>query len=220
MRACGYGTLNSLLIRHLGVQQYEPVWEKMQKFTAERDETTEDEIWLLQHKPVFTQGLNGKPEHILNKADIPIVKIDRGGQVTYHGPGQLIVYCLIDIKRKKMGVREMVSALENAVIDYLANENITAKARQDAPGVYVEDAKIAALGLKVKRGCCYHGLSLNVDMDLSPFTMINPCGYKDLAVTQLKEKGIHDSMIETEQKLLLEIAKQFNIDKISQVIGF
>jgi len=192
----------------------------MQAFTEQRDENTEDEIWLLQHPPVFTQGLNGKPEHILSSSTIPVIEIDRGGQVTYHGPGQLIVYCLIDLKRKKFGIRQMVSALEQSVIDFLADRQIKAVARKDAPGVYVDDAKISALGLRVKRGCSYHGLSINIDMDMSPFQQINPCGYEGLAVTQLKDLSELPDFKDTEQQLLKKICQQFEIEKVTQVEGF
>lgn len=220
MRTRGDGALNSVLVRQLGCQAYEPVWRKMQEFTANRDAETADEIWLLQHEPVFTQGMNGKPEHILNRNNIPVVEIDRGGQVTYHGPGQLIVYCLIDLKRKKFGIRQMVTALEEAVIDLLKDEGINAVARKDAPGVYVDDAKVSALGLRVKRGSSYHGLSLNVDMDLSPFKQINPCGYEDLKVTQLKSLGVSDPISTVEKKLLDKICQQFSIEEIHQTNGF
>jgi len=212
--------LSSLLVRQLGLQEYEPVWHKMQQFTAERGAETADEIWLLQHPPVFTQGLNGKPEHILNKGNIPVVEIDRGGQVTYHGPGQLVVYCLLDLKRNKLGVRQVVTALETAVIEYLAEQNIQAVARKDAPGVYVDDAKISALGLRVKRGCCYHGLSLNVDMDMAAFTQINPCGYKDLEVTQLKDIGVNHSIASVEKNLLNHLIRQLSIDSFELTDGF
>jgi len=212
--------LSLLRVRDLGCQQYLPVWEKMQAFTEQRDNTTEDEIWLLEHEPVFTQGMNGKPEHILNKTEIPVVEIDRGGQVTYHGPGQLIAYCLFDLKRKKFGIRQMVTALEDAVIDLLSDESIKAVARKDAPGVYVEGAKIAALGLRVKRGCSYHGLSLNVDMDLTPFKDINPCGYENLDVTQLKNLGIKTTLSAAKEKLLVKICQQFSIDQITRLNGF
>ena len=212
--------MNSVLVRQLGCQEYEPVWKKMQAFTEQRDENTEDEIWLLQHPPVFTQGLNGKPEHILSSSTIPVIEIDRGGQVTYHGPGQLIVYCLIDLKRKKFGIRQMVSALEQSVIDFLADRQIKAVARKDAPGVYVDDAKISALGLRVKRGCSYHGLSINIDMDMSPFQQINPCGYEGLAVTQLKDLSELPDFKDTEQQLLKKICQQFEIEKVTQVEGF
>jgi len=212
--------LSSLLVRQLGLQEYEPVWHKMQQLTAERGAETADEIWLLQHPPVFTQGLNGKPEHILNKGNIPVVEIDRGGQVTYHGPGQLVVYCLLDLKRNKLGVRQVVTALETAVIEYLAEQNIQAVARKDAPGVYVDDAKISALGLRVKRGCCYHGLSLNVDMDMTPFAQINPCGYKDLEVTQLKDIGVNHSIASVEKKLLNQLTRQLSIGSFEITDGF
>jgi len=212
--------LNSVLVRQLGYQEYEPVWKKMQAFTEQRDANTEDEIWLLQHPPVFTQGLNGKPEHILSSSTIPVIEIDRGGQVTYHGPGQLIVYCLIDLKRKNFGIRQMVSALEQSVIDFLADLQIKAVARKDAPGVYVDDAKISALGLRVKRGCSYHGLSINIDMDMSPFQQINPCGYEGLAVTQLKNLSELPDFKDTEQQLLNKICQQFEIEKVTQVEGF
>jgi len=192
----------------------------MQAFTEQRDENTEDEIWLLQHPPVFTQGLNGKPEHILSSSTIPVIEIDRGGQVTYHGPGQLIVYCLIDLKRKNFGIRQMVSALEQSVIDFLADLQIKAVARKDAPGVYVDDAKISALGLRVKRGCSYHGLSINIDMDMSPFQQINPCGYEGLVVTQLKDLSELPDFKDTEQQLLNKICQQFEIEKVTRVEGF
>jgi lipoyl(octanoyl) transferase len=167
----------------------------MKKFTAERTPDiqtpgTRDEIWLVQHPPVYTQGLAGKPEHLLHDTGIPVVKIDRGGQITYHGPGQIIAYLLLDLRHWKINVRELVSLMEQAVIDLLGEFGVAAQARKDAPGVYVADAKIASLGLKIKHGCCYHGLALNVDMDLTPFSNINPCGYAGLRVTQCRELGI------------------------------
>lgn len=176
-----------LNIRHLGLRDYLPVWQVMQAFSAARSADTRDELWLLQHPPVFTLGRNGKREHIHNSGDIPVIDTDRGGQVTYHGPGQLMAYVLIDVQRRGHGVRWLVDAMEQAVIRLLATHDIESKARQDAPGVYVNDAKVAALGLRVRKGCSYHGLSLNVDMDLTPFSRIDPCGYKGLAVTQLKD---------------------------------
>jgi lipoyl(octanoyl) transferase len=169
---------------------YEPTWHAMQRFTAERTADTVDEIWLVQHPPTYTQGQAGKPEHLLNSTDIPVVKIDRGGQITYHGPGQIVAYMLIDLHRWKINVRELVRLMEQAVIELLAEYGVKAEGREDAPGVYVGDAKIAALGLKIKKGCSYHGLSFNVDMDLSPFDNINPCGYEGLRVTQAIELGI------------------------------
>lgn len=185
-----------LVIRQLGLVEYIPTWQAMQEFTAARDETTLDELWLLEHPPVYTQGQAGKPEHVLNPGDIPIVQIDRGGQVTYHGPGQLVAYLLLDLKRHKVGVRELVRKLEQSVIDVLAQYDITAYGKVDAPGVYVSrhgvEAKIAALGLRIRNGCSYHGLSFNVNMDLEPFSRINPCGYAGLQVTQLADYGFID----------------------------
>ncbi|MDZ7803893.1 lipoyl(octanoyl) transferase LipB [Thiohalophilus sp.] len=183
-----------LRIRLRGLCDYEPIWHEMQAFTQQRQPDTPDELWLLQHPPVFTLGRNAKPEHLLDPGDIPVIPIDRGGQVTYHGPGQLMVYILADLKRLGMGIREFVSALEQSVIDLLAEYQIAARGRRDAPGVYVQDAKIAALGLRVKQGCTYHGLALNIDMDLSPFSRINPCGYAGMAVTQMRDLGVTDSL--------------------------
>jgi lipoyl(octanoyl) transferase len=180
----------SIHIKALGMVDYEPTWRAMQKFTAERTADTVDEIWLVQHPPTYTQGQAGKPEHLLNPTSIPVVKIDRGGQITYHGPGQIVAYLLLDLRRWKINVRELVRLMEQAVIDLLAEYGVKAEGREDAPGVYVGDAKIAALGLKIKTGCSYHGLSFNVDMDLSPFNNINPCGYQGLRVTQAIEVGI------------------------------
>ena len=169
---------------------YEPTWRAMQRFTDERTADTLDEIWLVQHPPTYTQGQAGKPEHLLNPTDIPVVKIDRGGQITYHGPGQIVAYLLLDLRRWKINVRELVRLMEQAVIDLLAEYGVAAEGREDAPGVYVGNAKIAALGLKIRKSCSYHGLSFNVDMDLSPFDSINPCGYEGLRVTQAIEIGI------------------------------
>lgn len=166
---------------------FETTWREMQAFTAARTPETPDEIWLCQHPPVFTQGLAGKPEHLLRDIGIPVVKIDRGGQITYHGPGQLVAYLLLDLKRRNLGVKALVHRIEQALIDLLGEYHIDASRRPGAPGVYVNDAKIAALGLKIKNGCSYHGLSLNVAMDLAPFSAINPCGYEGLAVTQLSD---------------------------------
>jgi len=180
----------SIHIKALGMVDYEPTWQAMQRFTAERTADTVDEIWLLQHPPTYTQGQAGKPEHLLNPTSIPVVKIDRGGQITYHGPGQIVAYLLLDLRRWKINVRELVRLMEQAIIDLLAEYGVKAEGRQDAPRVYVGHAKIAAHGLKIKNGCCYHGLSFNVDMDLSPFDNINPCGYEGLRVTQAIEFGI------------------------------
>lgn len=177
-------------IRAMGMVDYEPTWRAMQRFTSERTANTVDEMWLVQHPPTYTQGQAGKPEHLLNPTAIPVVKIDRGGQITYHGPGQIVIYLLLDLRRWKINVHELVRLIEQAVIDLLAEHGVQAEGRIDAPGVYVNDAKIAALGLKIKKGCCYHGLSFNVDMDLTPFDNINPCGYQGLRVTQCLELGI------------------------------
>lgn len=177
----------TLIVRRLGLQEYEPIWKSMRYLIEHADEQRSDEIWLLSHKPVFTQGQAGKAEHILDRGAIPVVQIDRGGQVTYHGPGQLIVYLLLNVKKRKLGTRDLVDVIERAIIQSLDEFGITASGKAGAPGVYVNDAKIAALGLRVKRGWSYHGLSLNVQMDLEPFSRINPCGYEDLAVTQVAD---------------------------------
>lgn len=179
-----------LEVRRLGRVDYEPTWRAMQAFTARRGPHTPDEIWLLEHPPVFTLGLAGKREHILRVSDIPIIPVDRGGQVTYHGPGQVIAYLLLDLKRRGYGVRELVHRMEQAVIDLLAGHGIRGHRVEKAPGVYVEGKKIAALGLRIRQGMSYHGLALNVDMDLTPFGYINPCGYAGLEVTQLRSLGV------------------------------
>ncbi len=183
-----------MIVRQLGRADYEPTFAAMKDFTATRTAETPDELWVVEHPPVFTLGQAGKPEHLLFDTGIPLVKIDRGGQITYHGPGQVVVYLLINLSRRKLKVRELVSRIEQAVIDCLGDYDVMAERRDGAPGVYVEvngnSAKVAALGLRVRSGCCYHGVSLNVDMDLSPFSAINPCGYAGMAVTQTKDLGI------------------------------
>ncbi len=179
----------SAILRRLGRVDFAPTWRAMQAFTDGRDAETPDELWFLEHEPVFTQGLNGKPEHLLAPGDIPVVGIDRGGQVTYHGPGQLVMYALVDLRRRQIGVRELVVALENAVVALAAGYGIAASGRREAPGVYVEGRKLASIGLRVRRGCSYHGLALNVDMDLEPFGRINPCGMAGLAMTQHTAEG-------------------------------
>ena len=176
-----------LLVRHLGLADYLPTLEAMRRLTDERDEQTADEIWLLQHPRVFTQGQAGKPEHLLAPGDIPVVQVERGGQVTYHGPGQLVAYLMLDLRRLDLGVRELVSAMELSLVDVLAGYGIEAAPKADAPGVYVNGEKIASLGLRVRHGCSFHGLALNVDMDMSPFQRINPCGYAGLKMVQLKD---------------------------------
>jgi len=198
----------SITIRQYGLSDYQMMWQAMQAFTRARDENTADEIWLLQHPPVYTLGLNGKPEHILNAGNIPIVPVDRGGQVTYHGPGQLVAYLLIDLKRLGLGIRELVTMMEQSIIELLATYAVIANSRKDAPGVYVNGAKIAALGLRIKRGCSYHGLALNVDMDLEPFSRINPCGYAGMAVTQIKELVGARDMQAVERLLLQQLCQQ------------
>jgi len=176
-----------LIVRHLGLVDYLPTLEAMRALTAERDETTPDEIWLLQHPRVFTQGQAGKPEHLLAPGDIPVVQVERGGQVTYHGPGQLVGYLMLDLRRLDLGVRELVTAMEQALVEVLASYGVEAAPKADAPGVYVKGDKIASLGLRVRRGCSFHGLALNIDMDMTPFGRINPCGYAGLQMTQLKD---------------------------------
>lgn len=178
-----------MIIRRLGRADYPETFAAMQDFTATRSDDTADELWLCEHPPVFTQGLSGKPEHLLKDIGIPVVQIDRGGQITYHGPGQVVAYLLLDLRRRGLMVRELVRRIEQAVIDVLAGHGINAARRVGAPGVYVGQAKIAALGLRIKHGCSYHGVSLNVDMDLTPYGAINPCGYEGMAVTQLRDFG-------------------------------
>ena len=188
--------------RYLGRQEYVPLWHAMQKFTDERDESTPDEIWFCEHPPVFTMGLNASKEHLLAPGDIPVVQIDRGGQVTYHGPGQLMVYPLIDIRRANIGVRTLVTALEQSVVDLAADYAVEAEARPDAPGVYVDGDKLASVGLRIRRGASFHGMALNVDTDLEPFSRINPCGYTELEMTDLHRLGIELQLKEASEKLL------------------
>lgn len=173
--------------RELGLVDYQPTWQAMQRFTDTRGSDTPDEIWLLEHPPVFTQGQAGKAEHVLFPGDIPVVQVDRGGQVTYHGPGQLVAYLLLDVRRSGIGVRELVNRIERSLVDLLASYGVSAHAKPDAPGVYVDGAKIASLGLRIRNGRSFHGLALNVDMDLQPFQRINPCGYAGMAMTQLAD---------------------------------
>lgn len=189
------------LLRWLGRVEYEPTWRAMQSFAETRDASTLDEIWLLEHPPVFTLGMNAAPEHLLAPGDIPVVQIDRGGQVTFHGPGQLVVYPLLDVRRAGLGVRQLVTALENAIIDLLASWNIEAVARREAPGVYVNGRKVASIGLRIKRGSSYHGLAFNVAMDLEPFQRINPCGYRGLEVIDLRSLGVNASVQEVADAL-------------------
>jgi lipoyl(octanoyl) transferase len=178
---------DKILVRHLGLQPYEPVSQAMHDFTDSRDDNTPDEIWLVEHLPVFTQGQAGKAEHVLVPGDIPVIQSDRGGQVTYHGPGQQVMYVLLNLKRRKLGVRELVTLLEQTVVDTLAEYGIDAHPRADAPGVYVGEMKICSLGLRIRKGCSFHGLALNINMDLSPFLRINPCGYAGMEMTQMHQ---------------------------------
>ena len=189
------------VIKDLGRTDYQPVWQAMKSFTDSRKSDTADEFWQTEHNPVYTQGLNGRNEHLLNTGNIPVIQVDRGGQVTYHGPGQLVVYCLVDLNRIGIGIRSLVTVIEQSIIRLLGDYGIDAHARKDAPGVYVGDAKIAALGLRVRKGCCYHGLSLNLDMDLQPFAGINPCGFSDLPVTQLIDHVDEFSLPQVGQQL-------------------
>jgi lipoyl(octanoyl) transferase len=182
------------VIRHLGLVDYEPTWRAMQSFTAGRDEASADEIWFLEHAPIFTLGMNASRAHLIAPGDIPVLQIDRGGQVTYHGPGQLVVYPLIDMKRAQLSVRDLVSALETSVIRYVRQWGVNAECRSGAPGVYVAGAKLASLGIRIRRGASYHGLALNIDMDLEPFGRIHPCGYADLKMTQLRDLGAATSV--------------------------
>jgi lipoyl(octanoyl) transferase len=195
-------------INDLGLVDYVPTVDAMQSFTLERQTDTEDALWLLEHNPVFTQGTNGDPAHILMESAIPVVTTDRGGQVTYHGPGQLVVYTLIDLRRAGIGVRQMVTNIEQTVVNLLAQYGVDAYARQDAPGVYVDERKIASLGLRVKRGACYHGVSLNIDMDLTPFSYINPCGYAGMEVIDMRSLGIDITMTEAKQQFVSAFQQQ------------
>lgn len=197
----------TLHIRHLGQQDYESVWHAMQQYTDTRNGDSPDELWIVEHPPVFTQGQAGKSEHILNAGDIPVIQVDRGGQVTYHGPGQLVVYPLLDIKRSKLGVRQLVTHIEQSIIDMLAKYDIQAYAKADAPGVYVNERKIASLGLRIRKGCSFHGLALNVNMDLAPFRRINPCGYAGLEMVQCKELGGPQTVVEAGEQLTITFSQ-------------
>ena len=203
------------IVRWLGRAEYEPTWRAMQRFTEERNDGTPDEIWFLEHPPVFTLGMAGKREHLLAPGDIPVVQIDRGGQVTYHGPGQLVVYTLIDLRRAHLGVRDLVTALENAVITYVAELGIEAHCRRNAPGVYVGERKLASLGIRIRRGGSYHGLALNVNMDLEPFRRINPCGYEGLEMTQLVDLGGPATLEAAAQGLEPHLLRELNLTRQS-----
>lgn len=202
----------ALLVRRLaGLQPYEPVWRAMQAFTDTRDADTADELWIVEHSPVFTLGQAGKWEHVLLPGEIPVVPVDRGGQVTYHGPGQIVAYPLVDLRRLKLGIRDFVCRIEQAIIDTLAHWNIGAERKAGAPGVYVAGAKVAALGLRVRRGCTFHGLAFNVNMDLEPFQRINPCGYQGLQVTQVMDLGGPSRLAEVEAELVDQLGRQLGL---------
>lgn len=201
---------NQLDVLKLGRSDYQVTWDAMRDFTHQRIAQTPDQIWITEHPAVFTQGLNGRAEHVLNRGDIPLVQVDRGGQVTYHGPGQLIVYCLLDLNRYGLGVKGLVAKIEQSIIELLASYQIASNARAGAPGVYVDQAKIAALGLRIRKGCCYHGLSLNVDMDLEPFSRINPCGYQNLEVTQISNFARHITLDQVGVELAAILTRNFS----------
>jgi len=211
---------NTLIVRQLGRQRYMPIWQKMQDFTDTRDENTPDEIWLVEHESVFTQGQAGKDEHLLAPGDIEVIKVDRGGQVTYHGPGQQMMYVLFNLRRLKIGVRELVTWLEECIIESLAEFAIDAYAKADAPGVYVNDSKIASLGLRVRRGCSFHGLALNVNMDLSPFLRINPCGYAGMNMVQTKELNGPQNLEAAGEGLVKHMIKKLNATQVKHTEGF
>jgi len=204
-----------LFARQLGCRDYTTVWQSMQAYTGQRDRNSQDEVWLLEHPPVFTLGLAGKREHLLIPGDIPVIMTDRGGQVTYHGPDQLVIYLLLDLKRRGLGVRELVSRTETGVLHLLQEYGLEATTRSGAPGVYVEDKKIASLGFRVRRGCCYHGISLNVAMDLEPFGRINPCGYAGLEITHLELLNGPTDMEQVATDLLAHLTQQLHYDKLT-----
>ena len=210
---------SQLLIRDLATEDYTAVWQAMQQLTDRRDANTLDQLWLLEHQPVFTQGQAGKEEHLLFPGDIPVVKVDRGGQVTYHGPGQLVVYVLLDLKRRNLGVRQLVTMLEQVLIQLLAEYGIEAYAKPDAPGVYVGEAKIASLGLRVRKGCTFHGLALNVNMDLAPFSRINPCGYAGMQMIQCKDLGGPQTVAEAKQRIVQCFQQQLNVATLQYSTG-
>jgi lipoyl(octanoyl) transferase len=209
--------MSELIIRNLGHQAYEPVWRAMQEFTNSRDANTPDEIWFTEHDPVFTLGLNTAPEHLLAPGDIPVVQIDRGGQVTYHGPGQLMVYPLIDLRRAGLGVRELVTALEQSIVDLAAEFGIKASSNPEAPGVYVNGVKLASIGLRVRRGASFHGMAFNINMDLEPFSRINPCGYQGLEVTDFASLAGSDDIDTARERLLPHLLKHLRMDKVALV---
>jgi lipoyl(octanoyl) transferase len=211
--------MSGITLRNLGPRDYEPVWRAMQRFTDSRDEDTSDEIWFTEHNPVFTLGVSASRDHLLAPGDIPVVQIDRGGQVTYHGPGQLMIYPLLDLRRAGIGIRPLVTALEQSVVDLAADYGIEAESRRDAPGVYVDGVKLASIGLRVRRGASFHGMALNVDVDLEPFSRINPCGFSDLKVTDLAHLGGERELERVRQNLLPHFLRRIGFADIATIIG-
>ncbi len=212
--------MSELVVRNLGLQPYQDVWEAMKAYTADRDGQAADELWCLEHPRVYTQGQAGKAEHILAPGDIPVIQVDRGGQVTYHGPGQLVIYLMLDLGRARLGVRALVDHIEQAIVEVLAGLGIEAAPRADAPGVYVGNAKIASLGLRVRRGCSFHGLSLNVDMDMEPFARINPCGYANMPMCQVVDFVPDAAVNGLAQSLTQALAHRLGVSQIKAVDGW
>ncbi|MGJ8681514.1 lipoyl(octanoyl) transferase LipB [Paraglaciecola sp.] len=210
----------ALIIRQLGVQPYLPIWQNMQDFTNNRDINTPDEIWLVEHEPVFTQGQAGKAEHLLMPGDIPVVQVDRGGQVTYHGPGQQMMYVLLNLKRHKLGVRDLVTALEQSIVTTLADYKIDAYPKADAPGVYIDNKKVCSIGLRIRKGCSFHGLALNVNMDLTPFQRINPCGYAGLEMVDCAQLDGPQTLLEASAKITQYLCTSLGITQIETKEGF
>jgi lipoyl(octanoyl) transferase len=211
------GDNQAVIVRDLGRQDYIPLWRAMQRFTDERTASTPDEIWFCEHPPVFTMGLNARPEHLLAPGDIPVVQIDRGGQVTFHGIGQLMVYPLLDLRRAGIGVRPLVTALEQSVVDLCADFGVSAAARKEAPGVYVDNDKLASIGLRIRRGCSFHGMALNVEIDLEPFARINPCGFAGLEMTDLNRLGIAVDLERSARQLLPHFLRHLGLDRVDVV---
>lgn len=209
-----------MIVRYLGLQEYTSCWQRMQQFTDTRGPETPDELWCLEHQPVFTQGQAGKAEHLLAPGDIPVVQVDRGGQVTYHAPGQLIIYVLLDLKRHKLGVRQLVSILEQSIVDFLNRFGVSAYPKKSAPGVYVDEQKIASIGLRIRKGCSFHGLALNVDTDLAPFNRINPCGYAGLSMINCSDRSIDLTCEQSAHQIVNLLSQHLNITEITEREAF